>query len=249
MKSLFKANGLFSLQWWVLLVLTVLFVGLTSKLGYWQLGRAQLRERIDTEQLHSEAKPPLQAEEIASLTGNPPLFRRLDVEGRWMEEWTIYLNRPHNGRPGFWVLTPLEMHNGLVLLVQRGWAPRDPVLPDKPPEIKPRPGWERIQGSWIEPPSHLMELEQAHSADAEFPRVRQNLALETYERQTRLKIAAVVRQTGDVDDGLARDWPSLASKAPMNRGYAFQWFALGLAAIFYFLWFQVFRKIRHARHK
>ena len=250
MKSLFKAAGLFSPQWWLLLVLTVLFVGMTTRLGYWQLGRAQLRERIDAEQRESAAKPPLRPEEITSgLSGNPPLYRRLEVEGHWLEAWTVYLNRPQNGRPGFWVLTPLKLHNGVVLLVQRGWAPRDPVLPDKPPVVKPRPDQESVQGSWVEPPSHLMELEKTEHAPAGFPRVRQNLALDEYERQTGLKIAAVMRQTSDNDDGLTRDWPSLASKAPMNRGYAFQWFALGLAGALYFLWFQVIRKIRNARNK
>jgi surfeit locus 1 family protein len=77
--------------------------------------------------------------------------------------------------------------------------------------------------------------------------VRQNLALDEYQRETGLKIAGVLRQTGDTGDGLVRDWSSIASKAPMNRGYAFQWFALSLVGAVYFVWFQIYRKIRNAR--
>ncbi len=245
-----RSTGLFSLQWWLLLLLTLLFVGITAKLGYWQLGRAQLRESIDAEQRESAAKPPLSADQIRALSSaEPALYQRLDVEGRWMEHWTVFLNRPQNGRAGFWVMTPLDLGNGLVLLVQRGWAPRDPVLPEKAPEIQPRTGIERVQGNWIAPPSSLMQLEQEKTSRTQFQRVRQNLELDTYHRETGLKIAAVMRQTGDNGDGLVRDWPAIASKAPMNRGYAFQWFALSLVGALYFVWFQIYRKIRNARSK
>jgi surfeit locus 1 family protein len=250
MKSWIRPTGLFSLQWWLLLLLTLLFIGITAKLGYWQLSRAQLRESIDAEQRASADKPPLNERAIRAVpAGQQALYQPLDVEGRWMEDWTVFLNRPQNGRPGFWVMTPLDLGDGLVLLVQRGWAPRDPVLPDKAPEIRPRPGPERVQGNWITPPSPLMELEQEKPSRAKFQRVRQNLVLETYERETGLKVAAVMRQTGDNGDGLVRDWPAIASKAPMNRGYAFQWFALSLVGALYFVWFQIYRKIRNARSK
>lgn len=250
MKSIQRDTGIFSPQWWLLLGLALLFVAVTARLGFWQLGRAQLREGIAAEQQLSAALPPLTVDELRALPqGERPLYRRLDVEGRWLEQWTVFLNRPQDGRPGFWVMTPLELRNGKVLLVQRGWAPRDPVLPDKPPQLKPRPAEERVQGNWIDPPSHLMELDGSQAARAEFPRVRQNLALDEYRRQTGLDIAAVMRQTGDSGDGLVRNWPAIASKAPMNRGYAFQWFALSLAGVVYFVWFQIFRKMRNARSK
>ena len=208
MKSLFKDTRMFSPQWWLLLLSTLLFIALTARLGFWQLGRAQLRERIDTEQHESATLPPLTAEQLRTLPPDAkPLYRRIEVEGHWLEAKTVFLNRPQNGQPGFWVMTPLELPNGLVLLVQRGWAPRDPVVPDKAPDLKERPQTERVQGNWVEPPSHMMELEQAKTERAEFPRVRQNLALDDYQRETALKIAAVMRQTGDTGDGLVRNWP------------------------------------------
>lgn len=250
MKFSFKASHVFSPQWWLLLLLTLLFVALTVKLGFWQLGRAQLREHIDAEQRERATLPPLTADQLRAMApGETHLYRRVEVEGHWLERWTVFLNRPQNGRAGFWVMTPLALPDGRVLLVQRGWVPRDPVLPDKAPDLKPAPGLQRVQGNWIEPPSNLMELQQPETARTEFSRVRQNLALDDYQRQSGLSFAAVIRQSSDTGDGLLRDWPGVASKAPMNRGYAFQWFALSLVGALYFLWFQIYRKIRHGRSK
>jgi cytochrome oxidase assembly protein ShyY1 len=90
-----------------------------------------------------------------------------------------------------------------------------------------------------------MELGSGTSApDTSFSQVRQNLDLAQYERETGLKIRAVMRQNSTADDGLSRDWPNLASRAQTNRGYAFQWFAMAVVGLLLFLWFQVFRKRR-----
>jgi surfeit locus 1 family protein len=150
-----------------------------------------------------------------------------------------------NGQAGFWVMTPLRLDSGSVVLVQRGWAPRDPVLPNKAPTLKEAPDRVQVSGQWISPPSRLMELDSGTSApDTSFSQVRQNLDLAQYERETGLKIRAVMRQNSTADDGLSRDWPSLASRAQTNRGYAFQWFAMAVVGLLLFLWFQVFRKRR-----
>jgi surfeit locus 1 family protein len=242
----FAPSAMFSRQWWLLLLLTVLFVGVTSSLGFWQLGRAHLREQIETEQSSKAALPALGNVQLDNL---PPdsqlLYRNLALEGAWVSQWSVYLNRPMNGQAGFWVMTPLRLDSGSVVLVQRGWAPRDPVLPNKPPTVKTSADRLQVQGQWISPPSRLMELDSGTSAPStSFSQVRQNLDVMQYERETGLKIRAVMRQNSTADDGLSRDWPSLASRAQTNRGYAFQWFAMSVVGLLLFLWFQVFRKRR-----
>jgi cytochrome oxidase assembly protein ShyY1 len=41
----------------------------------------------------------------------------------------------------------------------------------------------------------------------------------------------IVRQLGDVPDGLARDWVAPGAGADKHRAYAFQWFAMAGAAL------------------
>jgi len=242
----FAQSAMFSRQWWLLLLLTVLFVGVTTSLGFWQLGRAHLREQIEAEQTQNAALPALNNAQLDKLAPDIQLlYRSLVLEGAWLPQWSVFLNRPMQGQAGFWVMTPLRLESGTVVLVQRGWAPRDPVLPNKPPAIKNAPDTLQVGGQWISPPSRLMELDSAaNSADTSFSQVRQNLDLAQYEHDTGLKIRAVMRQNSTADDGLSRDWPNLASRAQTNRGYAFQWFAMAVVGLLLFLWFQVFRKRR-----
>lgn len=242
----FAQSAMFSRQWWLLLLLTVLFVGVTSSLGFWQLGRAQLREQIEAEQTRNTALPALSNAQLEGLAlDSQLLYRNLALEGTWMSQWSVYLNRPMNGQAGFWVMTPLRLNSGSVVLVQRGWAPRDPVLPNKPPTVKTAAEHVHVQGQWISPPSRLMELDStANASNTSFSQVRQNLDLAQFERETGLTIRAVMRQNSAADDGLLRDWPNLASRAQSNRGYAFQWFAMSVVGLLLFLWFQVFRKRR-----
>jgi surfeit locus 1 family protein len=242
----FAQSAMFSRQWWLLLLLTVLFVGVTSSLGFWQLGRAHLREQIEAEQTSNAALPALSNSQLEELAQDRELlYRSLALEGTWLSQWSVYLNRPMNGQAGFWAMTPLRLDSGSVVLVQRGWAPRDPVLPNKAPTLKEASDRVQVSGQWISPPSRLMELGSGTSApDTSFSQVRQNLDLAQYERETGLKIRAVMRQNSTADDGLSRDWPSLASRAQTNRGYAFQWFALSVVGLLLFFWFQVFRKRR-----
>jgi len=242
----FGQSAMFSRQWWLLLSFTVVFVGVTCSLGFWQLGRAHLREQIEAEQTSNAALPALGNSQLEELAPDSQLlYRRLALEGTWLSQWSVYLNRPMNGQAGFWVMTPLRLDSGSVVLVQRGWAPRDPVLPNKAPTLKEASDRVQVSGQWISPPSRLMELDSGTSApDTSFSQVRQNLDLAQYERETGLKIRAVMRQNSTADDGLSRDWPNLASRAQTNRGYAFQWFAMAAVGLFLFLWFQVFRKRR-----
>ena len=237
---------MFNRTWWLLLLLTVLFVGVTSSLGFWQLGRAHLREQMEAEQASNAALPALSNLQLENLPQDSQLlYRNLTLEGVWLSPWSVYLNRPMHGQAGFWVMTPLRLDSGSVVLVQRGWAPRDPVSPNKAPALKAAPDHVQVSGQWIAPPSRLMELTSATSApDTSFSQVRQNLDLAQYERETGLKIRAVMRQHSAADDGLSRDWPNLVSRAQTNRGYAFQWFAMAAVGVMLFLWFQVVRKRR-----
>jgi len=244
-------NKMFTRPWWILLLLTALFVCITCGLGFWQLGRAQLREQIEADQARNLALPELTEAALLKLARDEQLIhRRLSLRGEWLPQWSGFLNRPKHGQAGFWVMTPLKLEGGAVVLVQRGWAPRDPINPNQAPALQSVSQSLQISGQWITPPSRLMELgRESSQPDTSFTQVRQNLDLSQYERETGLQIRAVVRQSSEADDGLSRDWPSLASKAQTNRGYAFQWFAIAAAGLILFLWFQVIRKRRIGSEK
>ena len=250
MRFRFTSQALFSRHWWVLLTATAIVAGITIRLGYWQLGRAQFKESLYSIEQAQAKLPPLTAQDFSnSPSRSENLQRRIDVQGQWLHQWTVYLeNRALQGKPGFWVLTPLQIAPNQVLLVQRGWVARDLVQSDKLPTIETPSGVVRVEGRWVHAPSKMMELSPTHAKPSDTPRLnplRQNIDIEEFSQETGLTFVANVLQTGSASEGLIRDWPASLSGADKNRAYALQWFALAFLSIGLFGWFQIYLKLKN----
>lgn len=250
MRFRFTSQGLFSLHWWFLLVVTVSIASITMRLGYWQLGRAQFKESLYFAEQDQAKLPPLRAQDFALLpSSSENLQRRIDVQGKWLSQWTLFIeNRTQNGKPGFWVFTPLQIAPGQVLLVQRGWVARDLVASDKLPLIETPSSLVSVQGRWVPAPSKMVELSPmpAPPSDSKkFSPLRQNIDMTELSQETGLTFFANVLQTGSPSEGLERDWPASLSGADKNRAYALQWFALALLCIGLFTWFQIIQKLKN----
>jgi len=125
-----------------LLVLAVAVVCVL--LGNWQFERLAtvranndlLAERLD--------QPPADLAQLAGTEGDGVdeqalEFRRVEVTGTYRtDEEVLQRNRQHQNQQGFHLLTPLELSDGGVVLVRRGWVPAQltepPVTDALPPE-------------------------------------------------------------------------------------------------------------------
>jgi surfeit locus 1 family protein len=216
----------------------------TAALGRWQLGRAAGKEAL---QAQIEARAQLPVVDGASLAAAAELesllHRRVDAVGQWVAERTVFLdNRPMKGRPGFYVVTPLRLRGSdTVVLVQRGWVPRHFEDRMRVPAIATPAGLVHVQGRIAPPPSKLYELGAAESGA-----IRQNLDLAQWRAETGLALAAVsIQQQADgAADGLARDWPPIATGVEKHYGYAFQWFGLSALIAALYVWFQIVRRFK-----
>ena len=130
-------------------------------------------------------------------------------------------NRNLDGKPGYWLATPLLLDGGSrqALLVLRGWIPR--VMQGQPEVPATPPGEQAVRGELSARVPRLFEL-WSLGGDAKsglpaalpapggvVPQV-QNLELDAYARATGLKLLpTVLSQFGDGrhDDGLVHDWP------------------------------------------
>ena len=223
---------------------------LTARLGFWQWDRAAQKEAIQAAIDTRATQPPAGAQDLAATArdgGASLLHRQVVVRGRWLPGATIFLeNRVMNGRPGFVVVTPLQFAGGVVL-VQRGWAERDPADRTRLPPLSTAPGEVEVVGRVAPPPSRLYEFSGAASGP-----IRQNLDIGAYARETGLALLPVsVLEQGAMgsDPTLARDWLHPAADAYKNYGYAAQWWAMSLAIVGLYVWYQVVRPRlrRHAR--
>ena len=236
-----------ALRRWLLAVGAVASISATLALGAWQWGRAQQKLALHAaiEQRQQDAAlgvADLLAQGAASAA---MLHRPVALRGQWLPEHTVYLdNRQMHGKPGFYVVTPLRLDSAAaVVLVQRGWVPRNFTQRELLPAVQTPIGTIELRGRVAPPPAKLYAFDAGERG-----RIRQNLDLPAFRAETGLPLLAVsVQQTGAASEGLRREWPEAATGAEKNYGYAFQWWALsGLIAILY-VWFQFIAPRRAAR--
>ena len=238
-----------SVRFWLLTVAALVGALVTLALGFWQLSRAAeklaLQAAIDSRQ----ALPMLDSRALARATGDAAansvlLYRGARLRGTWLGGHSVFLdNRQMNGKPGFFVVTPLRLESGVTVLVQRGWVQRNFVNRAALPEVPTPSGLVEVTGRIAPPPSKLYEFEGSLGGA-----IRQNLDMVRFSREIGIPLASItVLQLGPSADGLERDWPRANTGVEKHYGYAFQWFALcGLIALLYG-WFQIVRRFIASR--
>jgi surfeit locus 1 family protein len=230
----------------IVLVAALLAAGATARLGVWQLDRAAQRSALQASLDEKRALPPLPAAELARSAeqGSAQHHRRTEVRGQWLAEATVYLeNRQMDGRPGFFVVTPLRLADGSALLVQRGWLPRDPQDRTRV-QAPPLPAGEVVvAGRIAAPPSRLYEMAPSASGS-----IRQNLDLAAFAQEWRLPLRplSLLQEAPAGSDALQRRWLVPAAGVHKHHGYAAQWFALSALIIGLYVWFQLVRPWRQA---
>ena len=226
----------------VVLLAALVGMGVTARLGVWQLDRAAQKESLQ-QAIDDRAKlPPVPANELAFTpeAAESQHHRRVRLQGSWIHSATVFLdNRQMNGRPGFFVMTPLRLQGPRAVLVQRGWVPRDAADRARLPALPAVPGEVTVAGRIAPPPARLYEFDAAASGP-----IRQNLDLAAHARETGLQLLPVTVVQDEPEagsDGLSREWPRVTVDVHKHHGYAFQWFALCALMAGLYVWFQLLR--------
>ena len=243
---------------------TLVCAAITASLGFWQLGRAAQKQEIFDAIARQQALAPWHNAELAAQV--PPvaqsinaaqqhdlLHRPAQLQGQWLSEQTVYLdNRQMQGKVGFFVLTPFRLaapHEQVVIIVQRGWVPRNFSDRTALAPVQTPAGVVGIEGRLEAPPSKLMELESGANngadPDGQKSRIRQNADIAQWAQQSGLPLLGLsLVQTGPdtASEGLLRDWPQINAGVQKHYGYAFQWFGLSVLVVLLYVWFQLVRR-------
>ena len=216
--------------------------GLLSGLGLWQLDRAAGKEE---RQGAFEAARAIVLDET-SLEGEIREFARVDLEGRYdPSHQFLQDNRTHQGRPGYYVLTPFRVASRGAVLVNRGWVPAGPDRTALPEIAAPADAL-RLRGTVRLPREDLFVLGDTGYAASGWPRVVQRVEIDAMQRSLDYPLAAwLVALDRDAPHGFVREWKAAPGLSPeRHRGYAFQWFALATAL--FVIWVAVSLKRRSA---
>ena len=264
-----------SARLWRAAVVWVAAIGMTvatASLAVWQWGRAQTKDRAWAEAQALQHAPVWSADRWPCGAGSASVarFQRVRLQGHWLTDRSVWLdNRSMNGSTGFILVTPLLLTGpsacvGQIVLVERGWAPRDAMRRDHLPPLPTESGQVEVMGH-VEPAlSAAYALGQ--EADPPVPQaspaafvapIRQNAAPDFWQRwlardlavqgQARRLASVVVRQHEPTTAGLHRAWPLgwQGTTPDRHRAYAAQWAAMSLVCLGLSLWFLVIRPQQH----
>jgi surfeit locus 1 family protein len=195
--------------------------------GYWQLGRAEQKQRLFATFDTSNTKQTLH-DLISDQAAGELRFQRIAVSGHYDADRQVFIdNMTHEGRVGYHVLTPLRV-DGKAVLVNRGWIPANPdrsVLPRIPVSADRR----EIAGRVSPFARPGIRLDGGPPMSSAMPWPRRMLFPTAAELAEQLGYAIHDYQLlldADAPDGFVRDWRPELMSPDKHRGYAIQWFAI-----------------------
>lgn len=242
-------------RFWALTLAAAVGIAGTAALGRWQLNRAAQKQALAAAIDARGRQAPLDGPALRQALDGPAadlVHRPVALQGRWLPQHTVYLdNRQMQGRPGFFVLTPLQLGGPepSVVLVQRGWIARNFQDRTALAPVQTPAGQVMVTGRLAPSPARLYEMASGADPVTASSPIRQNLDLAAFRKETGLPLLSFsVVQTGADSEGLQRRWPRIDAGVGKHHGYAFQWFGLSALMAVLYVWFQIVRRF-HAPRK
>lgn len=213
---------------------TLLLIALGCSLSAWQTQRAHQKEAIEAKLLNRENVPAIPLPTAPDI--NQLEYARVKLTGEFDQRWPLYLdNRPMNDMAGIYVLMPFKLQNqNKYILVARGWLPRNNLDRAAIKHYETPAGIIEIEGTVKANSGHVFQLGQSPALRS--AALLQNLEIEAFAKASNLPTyPIIIEQTKGTEDGLLRDWPRASMGSERHRGYAFQWLALAVMALLFFL--------------
>lgn len=113
-------------------VLLVAALGILLSLGTWQVQRLHWKEALlaDIAERTTASPSPISAIEVIAENGGDVDYRTMTASGRFLHDKERHFFATFRGRSGFYVYTPLELDDGRLLFVNRGFVPYDNKAPE-----------------------------------------------------------------------------------------------------------------------
>ena len=231
----------------------VVLVTLGINLGLWQLRRAEVKI-YQAQEISSKASLAPLIASSKKWTLEEALYHRMEATGNWIPEKAIWLeNRPHPlGKDpktgiatGFNLLMPfkLDADTGIVLWVNRGWAPRNFQQINLVPKIETETSKVTITGVVFPDSGKTYQLAaEVDNLATDGLKIQENHYLKDDQLFGDKLLPFVLREQNVMNlDGLDKTLPILNTGVNTHYGYAFQWFSLALMTFLYWL-YTTFRK-------
>ena len=217
-----------------LLVFALFLSALFTRLGIWQLDRAeQKRETLAEFERRADASE-LDLNRMFTMDSGSMWGRYASVIGHYIEPTILLDNQIYEGRAGYFIYTAFTISGReLTLLVNRGWIPVGGDRSRIPEFVNPA-GEQRLNGRLRHPPEQGLRLTGSNLIERlsdsvmrvggiDFNALTEVIGGELMPITLLLEASAA--------DGFDRVWLPPGNDEARHLGYAFQWFALAVTVV------------------
>ena len=218
-----------------LLVFALFLSALFTRLGIWQLDRAeQKRETLAEFEKRADASE-LDLNRMFAMDGGSMWGRHASVTGHYVRPIILLDNQIREGHAGYFVYTAFTISGReLTLLVNRGWIP---VEGDRSriPEFTNPTGEQRLKGRLSHPPQQGLRLTDSNLIERLSDSVWRTRGIDFNALSATgiggELIPITLLLEASAAGGFDRVWKPPSSDEARHLGYAFQWFALAVTVV------------------
>ncbi len=193
-----------------LTIAAIILMLLTARLSVWQFSRAEQKAALEQTAQNGLAATAVEVKQHDNLQP----FHRAFAVGDYLPDLQIRIdNRVHNKIAGIHVITPLQLQDGSVVAVNRGWLAKTATIP--PPPV----GLITVQGILLKDQSDAFTL----SSQTEQGDLWQNLDLSKYATTINLPLLTLALLSQDSGSALTLIKPRVNFKSQKSLIYAWQW--------------------------
>jgi len=222
------------------MLLTVLAITILVKLGFWQLDRANEKERFFADYAQ-RSQQRISLNQLQSPTETIPRFAQVDVTGQFISRYLLLDNQMHQGQAGYHVIGLFEVNlvdtSRQYVMVNLGWVPWGPSRAQRPQLELPQDPITLTGYFYLPEITNVWGAGKHIIEDDQHPIRVQQLQADEISAAVQLPIQPyVVLLSESADFGWSREWQPQVMTPAKHRAYAFQWFSLALACLLVF-WF------------
>lgn len=225
---------------WQMTALALFTILLFTRLGFWQLQRAdEKKQMLGAHQALTQQAPMV----WGPNSKLPAQYQQVRVQGHFLLKILLLDNQHYRHQFGYHVISPLMLASGQIILVDRGWVAGSGTREALPSPETPT-GLISLQGSAYYPSTknwrlgQLLEKEQGNSVIVELidtKLIGQFLHKSVYP--------FIIRLGKHEANGFVREWAIVAMPPQRHYAYAVQWFVMALVIFIIFIALNCKKKI------